>query len=900
MSTRSTDQTVSTASATAEGLLRAFPHRTPPPPLEPAAERPVPRGKLLRLAGDAWFVRGVSYGTFAPGPDGQYPAREQVRVDFAMMARSGINTVRVYTPPPEWLLDEAAEAGLRVMVGIAWAQHVAFLDERAICRDIRQTVRTHVSRLADHPATLLFALGSEVPAGIVRWHGRARLERFLRDLYEVAKAAAPDCVTTYVNFPPTEYLELPWFDVASFNVYLHREPELRAYLARLHNLAGNRPLLLAEVGADSLREGEAGQATLTAMQLRAALDEGACGAVAYAWTDEWWRGGQEVTDWAFGLVDRERQPKLGLHAAATAFSAETGVRTRRAWPSVSVIVCAYNAADTLEECLASLERLDYPHLELILVDDGSTDETGAIAAKHPRVRVIRVPNGGLSAARNIGLAAATGDVVAYTDADVSVDPEWLRYLVEPLIDEGVAGAGGPNVVPPDDPWLAQCVARAPGGPSHVLLDDKVAEHVPGCNMAFRREALLALEGFNPVFTKAGDDVDLCWRLQSRGWRIGFAPCALVWHHHRSSTRAYWRQQLGYGEGEVWLRPLHPERFVGRHALWHGHIYSPLPFVRSLRHAKINAGVWGTAAFPSVYRVDAHPFAHLPHSIRWQLTAAVLLVGGVLMQWTTYATAGQAALVAGGVALAITCGKCVRYARDTELHGLPRIGALGERASQLVYRATVAWLHFIQPIARTHGRIRGYLAPPRRRQMPPPQATPAALGRGFRLLAGRSAHQRFWSERWVGADALLRKITDQLRLSRAVDVIEIDDGWQLQRDFSVSAGRWGWLDVRALVEEHAGGRCLVRLATSARLSRPARAAIGLGLALALVVGTGSQWVGGTVGLTAAGALLTLPMLAAASAVLRTFGVVQQAVTKVTADTGLTSLHPTDSEADRPGA
>ena len=76
------------------------------------------------------------------------------------------------------------------------------------------------------------------------------------------------------------------------------------------------------------------------------------------------------------------------------------------------------------------------------------------------------------------------------------------------------------MVPADDSPIAQCVARAPGSPTHVLLDDRIAEHVPGCNMAFRRDALLAIGGFNPIYLRAGDDVDVCWRLQSRGWKIG--------------------------------------------------------------------------------------------------------------------------------------------------------------------------------------------------------------------------------------------------------------------------------------------------------------------------------------------------------------------------------------------
>src|SRR5438552_11479484 len=116
-------------------------------------------------------------------------------------------------------------------------------------------------------------------------------------------------LSTYVIFPPTEYLDLTFSDVCAFNVYLQREPELRAYLTRLQHIAGHKPLLLAEAGADSIREGEAGQAAITVMHVRAAFEEGACGAVVFGWTDEWWRGGHPVLDWSFGLVDRERNVK---------------------------------------------------------------------------------------------------------------------------------------------------------------------------------------------------------------------------------------------------------------------------------------------------------------------------------------------------------------------------------------------------------------------------------------------------------------------------------------------------------------------------------------------------------------------------------------------------------------
>ena len=410
------------------------------------AARIVADGKFLRAADERFLIKGVTYGTFAPDADGcQFPPAPQIAEDFRLMAAFGINTVRVYTPPRRDLLDEAARQGLRVMVGLPWSQHVAFLDDTRLKRAIRRELVGKVAELADHPAVLMLALGNEIPAAVVRWHGRLRVERFLRELYQDAKDRAPGALFTYVNFPPTEFLDLSFFDVCAFNVYLHREPELRAYIARLQHIAGHKPLLLAEAGADSIREGEAGQAEITAMHIRAAFEEGACGAIAFAWTDEWWRGGHPVVDWSFGLVDRERRPKPAAFAVQTAFEhAPFPPAAQSAWPRVSVVVCAYNAADTLEDCLASLEKLTYPDYEIILVNDGSRDRTSEIGHRHPRVRVIDIPNGGLSAARNVGLAAATGEIVAYTDADVSVDRDWLTFLVQPFLTSDVVGSGGPT------------------------------------------------------------------------------------------------------------------------------------------------------------------------------------------------------------------------------------------------------------------------------------------------------------------------------------------------------------------------------------------------------------------------------------------------------------------------
>ncbi len=863
-------------------------------------------GKFLLVDGRRFLVKGVSYGTFAPDADGaQFPPPGQLVEDFASMAAAGFNTVRTYTVPSTAILDAAAQHALRVIVGIPWPQHIAFLSDARLARQIRRDALATVRRLASHPGALLFAVGNEISPAVVRWHSQRRIEQFLHELYQDIKSAAPESLVTYVNFPPTEYLELDCFDVYAFNVYLHRESDLRAYLARLQHIAGPKPLLLAEAGADSLREGLDGQARITAMHVRTAFEEGACGAVAFSWTDQWWRGGHVVNDWTFGMVDAERRPKPALAAVKSAFAdAPFSPNERSQWPMVSVVVCAHNAADTLDDCLTSLAALTYPQVEVLVVNDGSRDRTPAIARQHGGVRVIDMPHGGLSAARNVGLAEARGEIVAYTDADVRVDPDWLTYLVQPLLHQDVAGVGGPNIVPQDDPWVAQCVARTPGGPTHVLLDDRIAEHVPGCNMAFRRDALLSIGGFNPVYLRAGDDVDLCWRLQASGLQIGFAGAALVWHHHRPSLTAFWRQQVGYGEAEAWLSAHHPDKFAAGEMLWRGHIYSPLPFVRAFHDRRVNTGTWGTAAFPSVYSTGAHPLRFLPHSSVWMAVCSALLLIAVA---TLPATAAMWLLATGLLGWVTTLTRCVMFARRSRLDGLAPAGRLSPRQSRVLYRAAIAWLHLIQPLARMSGRIRGMWSMPHvvqpehvtRLPWKPSLLSLRDMGSSVFLLTGADCERAFWSESWVAHTTLLTELVGVLRALRPAQIVELDDGWHADRDLSVAVGRWGRLHVRVLVEEHAEGRCLLR--TGACL-RPSYAGVILGVVLTVAVtaavGTASasgdwSWLRALSTIAAAGIVARVLWQTTRAA-----AVFDRALTRVTADGGMLTL-PISTPTPEPG-
>jgi O-antigen biosynthesis protein len=544
----------------------------------------------------------------------------------------------------------------------------------------------------------------------------------------------------------------------------------------------------------------------------------------FAWTDEWWRGGQTVDDWAFGLVDAQRQTlKPALHAVSRVFAeAPFSEQDRANWPTVTVAICAYNAADTIGECLASVQRSTYPAAEILVINDGSRDGTGDIARQFPGVRVIDVPNGGLSAARNIALQQASGEIIAYTDADVRVDADWLTYLIQPFVNSKAAAAGGPNIVPADDPWMAQCVARSPGSPTHVLLNDQIAEHVPGCNMAFRRNVLLEIGGFNPIFARAGDDVDVCWRVQRQGYRIAFAPSALVWHRHRQSVRAYWKQQVGYGEGESWLMDRYPEKFAGDRPLWTGRIYSPIPFLRSLWPVHVHTGRWGTALFPSVYRKAVHPLAYLPHRFRWQVLSLMLLVFGGLALSVTSTVPGLILAVGGVTGVATTLIRCMSFASRSDLDRLPPIGFCPRRFNRLLYTLVIGFLHYLQPFARAAGRLRGESAlggwalriPGR---WTAPRSSFADFLTSVRLLLGFRHERRFWSESWLGADTLLSRITERMHDAQTFRAIEVDDGWHGDRDIRAGVPGIGAVDLRVLVEEHAGGRCLARVSVLLRIA-----------------------------------------------------------------------------------
>ena len=155
-------------------------------------------------------------------------------------------------------------------------------------------------------------------------------------------------------------------------------------------------------------------------------------------------------------------------------------------------------------------------------------------------------------ARNVGMHAALGEIIAYTDSDCVADPHWLTLMVGAMTANGFDACGGPNYAPHEEGRTEACVSASPGAPSHVLTAEDRAEHLAGCNMVFRKAVLQQIGGFDPQFTAAGDDVDICWRALDAGFVLGFCPAAFVWHFRRNTVKAYYGQQRGYGKAEAML------------------------------------------------------------------------------------------------------------------------------------------------------------------------------------------------------------------------------------------------------------------------------------------------------------------------------------------------------------
>ena len=345
-------------------------------------------------------------------------------------------------------------------------------------------------------------------------------------------------------------------------------------------------------------------------------------------------------------------------------------------------------------------------------------------------------------------------------------------------------------------------------------------------MAFTKAALLQINGFDPLHRAAGDDVDLCWRLQNEGHAIGFSAAAQVWHFRRNTIKAYLKQQMGYGHAEAQLYFKHPFRFnmLGQ-SQWIGRIYGDLGMSLFSRRPVIYHGVFGRGLFQTLYEPPASLFSYLPFTLEWNLIGAVLLIGALI--------AGRHQFLA---ALPLLLAVVWAAARAWRAKVDARFDGIGSRLliTALIYlgplmRSLQRYLHRFQGstnVARIH--FEELSQPP----------TVQWLHRRLFLS--------YWSDHALEKENLLHAIIEFLVPRKYL--IAIDQGWS-DCDVTVFRGIWSKVDLKVAVENHGGSkrlfrtRCRVRETWLSRLTLlgfPAIAAIG--------------WIGGLAEITEAALLV----------------------------------------------
>ncbi len=225
----------------------------------------------------------------------------------------------------------------------------------------------------------------------------------------------------------------------------------------------------------------------------------------------------------------------------------------------SVIVPCYNAAATLGACLRALAHQTCRDFEILVVDDGSTDSTAAVAERFQGVCVIRAPHAGAAAARNRAAREARGEILLFTDADCSPSEGWVQAMLAPFADANLVGVKGVYTTRQRERTarFVQCeYAEKYARMRRAATIDFVDTYSAG----YRRQVFLANGGFDEAFPSASvEDQEFSFRLAKQGARLVFVPNAVVAHRHVSTLGAYARRKFWIGYWKVRVHHRHPDK-----------------------------------------------------------------------------------------------------------------------------------------------------------------------------------------------------------------------------------------------------------------------------------------------------------------------------------------------------
>jgi mycofactocin glycosyltransferase len=246
------------------------------------------------------------------------------------------------------------------------------------------------------------------------------------------------------------------------------------------------------------------------------------------------------------------------------FLEREGVAQISPYPTVSIVIPVRNRPREIAACLDSLAKLDYPShkIEIIVVDDASTDQTPNVVATYP-VRLIALKeHRQASFCRNTAAREAQGDLLAFIDSDCLADPLWLKGLVGIFKDATVGAVGGMVDAYYEEKGLDHYEkvksSLKVGGWFRGSKEGDNFFYVPACNLLVRRDLFLHLDGFKEEL-HVGEDVDFCWRLRDAGSHVEYRPMGKVFHKHRNRLGPFCSRRFDYGTSEPWLQKFHAER-----------------------------------------------------------------------------------------------------------------------------------------------------------------------------------------------------------------------------------------------------------------------------------------------------------------------------------------------------
>ncbi|MFF7533614.1 glycosyltransferase [Streptomyces bobili] len=344
------------------------------------------------------------------------------------------------------------------------------------------------------------------------------------------------------------------------------------------------------------------------------------------------RGGRPVAT-LLGRVPEGADPRAVLTALARrhAGAGPEAVPTAVTVPFTSVVIATRERADRLAHALDSMLAQDHPDFEIVVVDNAPvTDATRVLVERKyaERVRYVTEPVPGLAVAHNTGLAAARGDVVAFTDDDVVADPRWLTELTAPFAADPGLGCATGLILPARLRTPAQVLLESHGGfakgftprtydsagppADEPLFPFTAGRFGSGANMAFRTGVLRAVGGFDPAtgagtLARGGDDLYGFVRVLAQGHRLHYTPRALVWHHHRETWQDLETQAYGYGAGlTAYLTAI----LVNRPALlpaFLARLPRGLAHARTLTAIRDTEGPDGAAGVPGGHDDRGHPW-----------------------------------------------------------------------------------------------------------------------------------------------------------------------------------------------------------------------------------------------------------------------------------------------------